>query len=90
VLFRSRVYLMAVEGDHLQEVTPPQRILLAPGPTALPPTVIQALIAPITGHKDPFFLSVMDETARLLRHVFQTDNGTCMSLPGTGGAGMEA
>ncbi len=81
---------MVVESAPLAEVTPPQRILLAPGPTALPPTVIQALIAPITGHKDPFFLGVMDETARLLREVFQTDNGTCMSLPGTGGAGMEA
>src|SRR5439155_11471814 len=64
--------------------------LLAPGPTALPPSVIQALIAPLTGHKDPYFLGVMDETARLLREVFQTDNRTCMSLPGTGGAGMEA
>jgi alanine-glyoxylate transaminase/serine-glyoxylate transaminase/serine-pyruvate transaminase len=52
--------------------------------------VQQALIAPLTGHKDPSFLKVMDETAQLLRHVFQTTNRTSMSLPGTGGAGMEA
>jgi alanine-glyoxylate transaminase/serine-glyoxylate transaminase/serine-pyruvate transaminase len=32
----------------------------------------------------------MDETAELLRYVFQTGSETTMSLPGTGGAGMEA
>jgi alanine-glyoxylate transaminase/serine-glyoxylate transaminase/serine-pyruvate transaminase len=32
----------------------------------------------------------MDETAHLLRYVFQTKNQTTMSLPGSGGAGMEA
>lgn len=81
---------MAVDGPRLPELAPPQRILMAPGPTNLPPAVSQALIAPITGHKDPFFLHVMDETAELLRYVFQTSNQTSMSLPGTGGAGMEA
>ena len=56
----------------------------------MPPAVLQALIAPITGHKDPYFLQIMDETAALLRYVFQTTNETTMSLPGTGGAGMES
>lgn len=82
---------MTADGrPHFGDLNPPTRILLAPGPTALPPSVIQALVAPITGHKDPFFLKVMDETANLLRYVYQTENHTCMSLPGTGGAGMEA
>jgi len=63
---------------------------MAPGPTNLPSGVIEALTAPITGHKDPYFLSVMDETAQLLRYAYQTKSPTCMSLPGTGGAGMEA
>lgn len=63
---------------------------MGPGPTSLPPAVLQALIAPITGHKDPFFLHVMDETAELLRYLFQTSNEASLSLPGTGGAGMEA
>lgn len=69
---------------------PPRRVLMAPGPTNLPPAVLQALIAPITGHKDPYFLTIMDETAALLRYVFQTTNETTLSLPGTGGAGMES
>ena len=69
---------------------PPQRILMAPGPSNLHPRVIQALIAPLTGHKDPAFLAVMDETAALLRDVFQTRNRATFALPATGGSGMEA
>lgn len=81
---------MVIDGPHIPELAPPQRILMAPGPSNLPATVSQAMIAPLTGHKDPYFLHVMDETAELLRYVFQTANETSMSLPGTGGAGMEA
>ena len=82
---------MSSQGHtHIEQVGPPERVLLAPGPTNVPPSVLQALIAPLTGHKDPFYLQVMDEAAQLLRYVFQTQNGTSMSLPGTGGAGMEA
>ncbi|MBI1747232.1 MAG: alanine--glyoxylate aminotransferase family protein [Acidobacteria bacterium] len=69
---------------------PPERLLLAPGPTNLHSRVLQALIAPILGHKDPRFLDIMDETAALLRYVFQTRNKVTLALPGTGGAGMEA
>jgi alanine-glyoxylate transaminase/serine-glyoxylate transaminase/serine-pyruvate transaminase len=75
---------------HFAQLGAPQRVLLAPGPTNLPPSVLQSLSAPLTGHKDPFYLHVMDETAQLLRYLYQTDNATTMSLPGTGGAGMEA
>ncbi|MDQ6669194.1 MAG: aminotransferase class V-fold PLP-dependent enzyme [Chloroflexota bacterium] len=69
---------------------PPQRILMAPGPSNLHPRVLQALIAPLTGHKDPYFLAVMEETAGLLRQVFQTTNRATLALPATGGSGMEA
>lgn len=69
---------------------PPQRILMAPGPSNLHPRVLQALIAPLTGHKDPYFLAVMEETAGLLRQVFKTTNRATLALPATGGMGMEA
>jgi alanine-glyoxylate transaminase/serine-glyoxylate transaminase/serine-pyruvate transaminase len=68
----------------------PERVLMAPGPTNLPAPVQQALLAPLTGHKDPAYLRVMDETADLLREVFLTRNAVTLALPGTGGAGMEA
>jgi alanine-glyoxylate transaminase/serine-glyoxylate transaminase/serine-pyruvate transaminase len=69
---------------------PPQRILMAPGPSNVHPRVLQALAAPLVGHKDPFYLGVMDETAALLRQVFQTRNAATFALPATGGSGMEA
>ncbi|GAC1315779.1 MAG: alanine--glyoxylate aminotransferase family protein [Chloroflexota bacterium] len=69
---------------------PPQRLLMAPGPSNIHPRVLQALIAPLTGHKDPYFLSVMEETADLLRDVFVTRNRATFALPATGGSGMEA
>src|SRR6266567_6585830 len=69
---------------------PPQRILMAPGPSNVHPRVLQALIAPLVGHKDPYYLDVMEETAALLRQVFQTTNTATFALPATGGSGMEA
>jgi alanine-glyoxylate transaminase/serine-glyoxylate transaminase/serine-pyruvate transaminase len=73
-----------------QTLTTPPRVLMAPGPTNLPPAVLQALVSPLTGHKDPVYLQVMDETADLLRRIFLTRNPVTLALPGTGGAGMEA
>jgi alanine-glyoxylate transaminase/serine-glyoxylate transaminase/serine-pyruvate transaminase len=69
---------------------PPQRILMAPGPSNIHPRVLQALVAPLTGHKDPAFLAVMDDAAELLRLVFQTRRRATLALPATGGSGMEA
>jgi alanine-glyoxylate transaminase / serine-glyoxylate transaminase / serine-pyruvate transaminase len=68
---------------------PPQRLLMAPGPSNLHPRVLEALIAPLTGHKDPYFLRIMDQTASLLRLVFGTRHAT-FALPASGGSGMEA
>jgi alanine-glyoxylate transaminase/serine-glyoxylate transaminase/serine-pyruvate transaminase len=63
---------------------------MAPGPSNVHPRVLQALIAPLVGHKDPYYLGVMDHTAALLREVFQTTNKATLALPATGGSGMEA
>ncbi|HEY3059562.1 MAG TPA: alanine--glyoxylate aminotransferase family protein [Chloroflexota bacterium] len=69
---------------------PPQRVLMAPGPSNMHPRVLQALASPLLGHKDPVFLNIMDETAALLRRVFQTENRATFALPATGGSAMEA
>ncbi len=68
----------------------PQRVLMAPGPSNIHPRVIQALIDPLVGHRDPTFLDALEETAALLRNVFQTRNAATFALPATGGSGMEA
>lgn len=69
---------------------PPQRVLMAPGPSAIHPRVAQALLAPLLGHKDPVFLAIMEDTARLMRSVFETSNTATFALPASGGSAMEA
>jgi alanine-glyoxylate transaminase/serine-glyoxylate transaminase/serine-pyruvate transaminase len=72
------------------ELTHDPRVLLGPGPSNLHPRVTRAMTAPILGYLDPDFLAIMDDVMVLLRHLFQTDNEMCITLPGTGMAGMEA
>lgn len=68
----------------------PQRILMGPGPSDVPPRVLQALGAPTVGHLDPAYLKVMDDTRKLLQTVFRTKNEMTLAVSGTGSAGMEA
>jgi len=75
---------------HIGALNPPERILLGPGPSMVPPRVLQAMASPVLGHLDPAFLAIMDETMSLLRYVFQTENELTFPISGTGSAGMEA
>ena len=70
-------------------ICPPRRLLMGPGPSEIPASVLAALGAPTVGHLDPYFLKVMDEVQAMLRQVFQTTNELTMSVSGTGSAGME-
>lgn len=76
--------------NSLLYLDPPHRVLLGPGPSDVPSRVLQALAAPTIGHLDPEYLRIMDDTRRLLRHVFQTENALTLAVSGTGSAGMEA
>ncbi|MBI4553554.1 MAG: alanine--glyoxylate aminotransferase family protein [Candidatus Latescibacteria bacterium] len=62
---------------------------MGPGPSDVHPRVLQAMIAPLVGHLDPYFLKVMDETKALLQYVFETTNEFAIPVSGTGSAGME-
>ncbi|MDD5204477.1 MAG: alanine--glyoxylate aminotransferase family protein [Desulfobacterales bacterium] len=81
---------MGLNVNDFRYINPAQRILLGPGPSEVPPRVLQSMAAPCVGHLDPYFLAVMDETQHLLRFLFQTENALTISVPGTGTAGMEA
>lgn len=70
-------------------VTPPQRVLLGPGPSDVSPRVLAALASPTIGHLDPEYLRVMDETRAMMRRVFSTGNEMTLAASGTGSAGME-
>ena len=71
-------------------MTIPSRLLMGPGPSNVAPEVLETLAKPITGHLDPEFLTLLDETAERLRAVFQTSNRMTFAVSGTGSAGMEA
>ena len=72
------------------ELNPAPRVLLGPGPSMVHPRVLRAMGAPVMGHLDPEFLTIMDQVQELLRYVFQTQNTVTIPVAGTGSAGMEA
>ena len=63
--------------------------LLIPGPTPLPPRVLQAMARQMTNHRDPAFGRMMAETLDGLRAVFQTRNDI-IPLVCSGTGGLEA
>ena len=80
---------MHVPAPHVAAASTPDRVLLGPGPSQVPPRVMRALATPVVGHLDPTFLPVMDEIQALLRYTFQTANPLTLVVPGTGTAAME-
>ncbi|HLB27642.1 MAG TPA: alanine--glyoxylate aminotransferase family protein [Dehalococcoidales bacterium] len=76
-------------AENYQRLNPPQRLLLGPGPSNVPPRVQMAMLAPMLGHLDPYFVTIMEDTMELLRKVFRTQNKLTFPISGTGSAGME-
>ncbi len=72
-----------------QELNPPSRVLMGPGPSNIHSRVQMAMLAPIVGHLDPYFITIMEDTMNLLRALFQTENTLTFPVSGTGSAGME-
>jgi len=74
----------------MNNVQPPSRLLLGPGPSMVSPRVYAALSRPLVGHLDPWFCDVLDQVQQGLRTVFGTTNAMTLPISGTGSAGMEA
>lgn len=63
--------------------------LLTPGPTPLPPQVLEAMSRPIIHHRTPAFQAILKEATEGLKYVFQTTSDVfIISSSGTGA--MEA
>ncbi len=75
---------------YMDEFVPPNRILMGAGPSNVNSRVLRAMSAPLLGHLDPDFISIMDDVKVMLRLVFQTTNNLTIPISGTGTAGMEA
>jgi alanine-glyoxylate transaminase / serine-glyoxylate transaminase / serine-pyruvate transaminase len=71
------------------QFTPPERLLMGPGPSDVAPEVLRAMSQPLLGHLDPVFVRMMDEIKEMMRSVFLTRNAMTFPVSGTGSAGME-
>src|SRR5579875_571420 len=72
------------------EVNPHYRLLLGPGPCNVDPRVLRLASAPQLGHLDPEFFRILEDTAELLRWMFQTKNEMTLCVSGSGFSGAEA
>src|ERR1700675_3222423 len=73
----------------MDELNPPIRLMLTPGPSCLDPRVYRALSAPLVGHVDPWFTEFMGSVQELLRRIFQTENHITFPISGSGSGGIE-
>ena len=77
-------------AEIFDELNPPQRLLMGPGPVTADPRVLRALAMPLLGQFDPAFTRYMNEVMVLLRQLFQTGNRWAFLVDGTARAGIEA
>src|SRR3979490_403512 len=76
-------------SDPMEELRPPTRLMMTPGPSCVSPRVYRALAAPLVGHVDPWFTEFVSGVQELLRRVFQTANRTTFPISASGSGGIE-
>ena len=74
----------------MDELNPPTRLMLTPGPSCMSPRVYRALATPLVGHVDPWFTDFVGGVQELLRRVFQTQNRMTFPISASGSGGIEA
>jgi aspartate aminotransferase-like enzyme len=63
-----------------------KRYLMTPGPTPVPPAVLDAMGQPIVHHRGPDFVAVLERCLGRVREVFRTDQEVLLfTASGTGG-----
>jgi (S)-ureidoglycine-glyoxylate aminotransferase len=77
-------------AELFEDLDPPRRLLMGPGPINAHPRVLAAMSAPLLGQFDPRFREYMRQTSALYRGVFQTANRCTLLVDGTARAGIEA
>jgi len=77
-------------AELFEDLDPPRRLLMGPGPINAHPRVLQAMSAPLLGQFDPQFREFMRQTSALYRSVFQTANRWTLLVDGTARAAIEA
>ena len=77
-------------ADLFEDLDPPQRLLMGPGPINAHPRVLAAMAKPLLGQFDPKFREYMQQTSALYRGVFQTKNRWTLLVDGTARSAIEA
>ena len=77
-------------SEQIQELLPPTRLMLTPGPSNMDPRVYRALAMPLVGHVDPWFMNMMEDVQVLMRRIFQTSNRLTFPLSASGSGAIEA
>ncbi|SDU78607.1 pyridoxal-phosphate-dependent aminotransferase family protein [Jiangella alkaliphila] len=72
------------------QIAPPARLLMGPGPISADPRVLRAMSAQLVGQFDPAMTAYMGETMELFRAVFRTGNEQTFLVDGTARAAIEA
>ncbi|HQS03290.1 MAG: aminotransferase V [Halothiobacillus sp. 24-54-40] len=76
--------------ESFEQINPPARLLMGPGPINADPRVLRAMSAQLLGQYDPAMTRYMNETMALYRQVFKTENQWTLLIDGTSRAGIEA
>ncbi|NXT19940.1 SPYA protein, partial [Syrrhaptes paradoxus] len=74
----------------LRPLAVPERLLLGPGPSNVPPRILAAGGRQLLGHMHAEVLQVMDEIKAGIQYAFQTQNQLTLAISGSGHCAMEA
>lgn len=77
------------DAPEIDELVPPDRTLMGPGPSDVHPRVLRSMATPLVGYLDDYCVEVMNDIQEGLRYLFQTDNEHTFAVSGTGSAAME-
>ena len=80
---------LANAASAFDELNPPPRLLMGPGPINADPRVLKAMSTQLLGQFDPQFRRMMRETMALYRAFFETQNDWTLVLDGTARAAIE-
>ncbi|MDP9298243.1 MAG: alanine--glyoxylate aminotransferase family protein [Actinomycetota bacterium] len=65
-------------------------IILAPGPTPIPPEVLLAQGSPLVYHRGPGFGSIMGDVTDRLKHLYRTDSADVLLMTSSGTGALES
>ncbi|MGE4499470.1 MAG: alanine--glyoxylate aminotransferase family protein [Hydrogenovibrio sp.] len=77
-------------SESFDQINPPPRLLMGPGPINADPRVLRAMSAQLVGQYDPAMTNYMNETMALYRQIFETQNQWTLLIDGTSRAGIES